>query len=174
MNILISGPCGVGKSTVSKILASRIGKTYLNFDELGLLDMEKRNPNISPFSHEGLNLKKCMQIMLEGITKEFILEIGGDNVFHSGVDNYRYLNDLIAIKSKYSLRIIILISDKNTLYERFLNTRNGNYMDNFNNQWLDWKTIIKPNWEECLDFLVDTTHLSETETCHIIEDYLNQ
>jgi len=70
MNLLISGPCGVGKSTVSRILAEITKKSYKDFDKIGIDDMEKRKPGISPFSIAGLNLLKCMPIIFESTSDE--------------------------------------------------------------------------------------------------------
>jgi len=172
MNLLISGPCGVGKSAISKILALKLNKTYLNFDELGLCDMEKRNPEISPFSHGGFDILACMQIMLEKIKEEFILDIGGDNIFRLGADNNRYLNDLFKLKRKYSVKIFIIIADKETVCMRFWKTRSKSLKIDFEKIWEVWRDITKPYWEKCLDFLIDTTTLSETDTCQIIESKL--
>lgn len=173
MNLLISGPCGVGKTTISKMLAINIKKTYLSFDEFGLKDMEKRRPKISPFSHAGLDLLVCMQIMLEKIEGEFILEIGGDNIFRSEADNIRYLSDLIEIKRKYSMKVFILVADKNLVYRRFQKTRNTSINHDFENIWLEWKNTIKPFWEKCSDYFLDTSALSEDETCQFIKAKIN-
>jgi len=174
MNILISGPCGVGKTTISKKLASKLRRNYLNFDQIGLLDMEERKPNISPFSHKGLDLEVCMQIMLDKYKGEFILDIGGDNVFRPGADNFNYLNDLNEIKKKYSMKIFIIFADKNSVCRRFYNTRNRTIDHDFEKIWSDWVNIIKPNWEKCSDFLLDTSSYSIIKTCQILERIINK
>ena len=170
MNILISGPCGVGKTTISKKIALSMGRNYFNFDEIGLLDMEERKPNISPFSHFGLNLLECMRIMLEKNKGEFILEIGGDNIFRQGANNLKYLTDLYEIKRRYSMKIFVIHADKNSLYGRFFKTRSNTRYNNFEKIWCDWVNIIKPNWEKCSDFWLDTSSLSIIKTCQILEE----
>ena len=173
MNILISGPCGIGKSTVSRIFAEKTGMFYLNFDKLGINDLEKRQPRISPFSHKGLNLLKCMPIMLEGFSGEFILDIGCDNIFRSGTDNNRYLNDLFTIKKTYSINIVMLTAKKYIVFKRFTSTRNQIVIDDFEKLWSEWLTIGKPHWIKCSDFIIDTSSRNELDTCSCIEKYLN-
>jgi hypothetical protein len=81
INIIISGPCGVGKSAAAKRYALQTQMKYLDFDELRATDMERRKGEISPCSVSYLDLTKCLPPMLENISSNFVLDIGGDTVF---------------------------------------------------------------------------------------------
>ena len=169
MNLLISGPCGVGKSTVARILAQRTEKDYLDFDSLGITDMEKIQPRISSFSPSGLNLIECLPPILNEISGEFILDIGGDNIFRPRVDNDKRLKHVLWLKEKYSIQIVILTATRNILCQRFNASRNQ-ILSNFDILWGDWQIIGKPYWQKCADLIIDTSFHTPYETSYRIEE----
>ena len=82
MKVVLVGPCSVGKSTVAKLLANRANIVCLDFDEIGIQDMQKRKGQVSPFSSSRLNFMQSIPtIILNTTSTGFVLDIGGDTVF---------------------------------------------------------------------------------------------
>ncbi len=80
MNIVISGPCGVGKTTVAKTLTHRTGMEYIGFDERGIADLEKRVN--SPFASMWLYLGECLPLLVKDKSKRFVLDFGFCNILY--------------------------------------------------------------------------------------------
>lgn len=158
MNIILSGPCGVGKSTIGKVLAKRIRVKYLDFDELGFVDMERRSFGISPFSIAGFNLPQCFSIMLNNPTDRFVLDIGGENVFRQNTDNKNRVDQINTVKIEYSSLVFVLSANKLVLINRYLREKERDDSE-FNRIWFDWKNIAEPCWNQCGDVFIDTTCL---------------
>ena len=167
--MLISGPCGVGKTAVAKILTRRTGIFYIDFDELGVIDMKKRNPSISPFSTSFLNLKECLPPIINKVSDKFILDIGGDSVFRHNVNNDDRLEQILWLKKTYSTHIVILTAIKNILIQRFISTKSRKIIE-FDRVWTDWLTVVKPNWQRCADLIIDTSFLTANDTSYLIEE----
>jgi hypothetical protein len=171
VNIVIAGPCGVGKSKVAKSFAHQTRKKYLDFDELGIADMVKRKVGISPFSSSRLNLKQCLPPILDTISIGFVLDIGGDTVFRPRADNDDRLMQILWLKKTYSAQIVVLTARKDILFERFIASKNRNASE-FDETWMDWVTVGKPYWQRCVDLLVDTSLLATDDTSRQIEEML--
>ena len=80
-NLLFAGPCGVGKSTISKKIADLLLMYYVDFDLLGLVDMEKRKGNVSPFSLSGLNFSKSIAPLIDHQHRQFCYRYGRRKYF---------------------------------------------------------------------------------------------
>jgi shikimate kinase len=166
VNLVIVGPCGVGKSSVAKLYAIQQKIKYLDFDAIGLKDMEEHRGKISPFSIMGLNFKLCLPKILDSINSKFILDIGGDNVFRFNVDNNERLAQIIWVKKTYSAQVIVLEAIKEILLNRFIDTKHRKEIE-FEQIWKNWQDIANFYWGQCGDIFIDTSFLS-------IEDTLNQ
>lgn len=165
--VVLVGPCGVGKSTVGEILAKRICAEYLDFDKIGLMDMEKRKGSVSPFSVSGLDLKKSIPLVIrEDFPKGFVLDIGGDTVFRKYKDNDERCRQILWLKETYAPMVLVLTAQKDKLQERFISTKNRKG-DEFKRIWEEWVNIAEPNWKKCGGVFIDTTFLS-------IEGIINQ
>src|SRR5437762_9648703 len=126
INVVVAGPCGVGKSTIAESFARSMGIEYLDFDELRAIDMEERKGAFSPCSVSTLNLKECLPTKLEKISSSFILDIGGDTVFRRSTNNKERLDQILWLKDSYSVKIILLLSEKDVLFQRFVATKGRN------------------------------------------------
>lgn len=87
MNVILVGPCGVGKSVVGKSFANRAKLIYLDFDALGVADMEKRKGENSPFSRSRLNFRQSIPIIMDTTIGRYVLDIGGSTIFHAKANN---------------------------------------------------------------------------------------
>ncbi len=167
MNLIMAGPCGVGKSAVSKLLSDRLSMMYLDFDEIGTIDMKTRKGSVSPCSVSKLNLMECLQPHLDKITVDFIMDLGGDSIFRPHADNENRLEQIYWLKKAYSCRLIVLVAQEDTLRHRFLCSkgRDNGKNDNFDDLWVNWLIIAEPYWQKCLDLLIDTSSLTVDEIC---------
>jgi len=163
MKVVIVGPCGVGKSTVAKFLANRANTPYLDFDEIGIQDMQKRKGQISPFSVSGLNFMQSIPIIIPNTTSaQFVLDIGGDTVFRQNADNYKRLAQVIWLKETYTSSIVILTAQNDILRKRFISTKNRSDYE-FDEIWQNWTDISEPHWKKCGDIFIDTSFLTINE-----------
>lgn len=172
MKVVIVGPCGVGKSTVAKFLANRANTPYLDFDEIGIQDMQKRKGQVSPFSASRLNFLQSIPTIIPDTTfAKFVLDIGGDTVFRKNVDNDKRLAQVIWLKETYATPIVILAAQKDVLQKRFVSTkkRSGNEFDEI---WQNWTDIAEPNWKKRGDIFIDTSFLTVDEISRQIETNL--
>jgi shikimate kinase len=170
MKVVIVGPCGVGKSTAAKLLASRANIAYLDFDEIGIQDMQKRKGQISPFSASKLNF---MQSLPAITVARFVLDIGGDTVFRKDADNNERLAQVILLKETYSTLIVVLTAKKDILQRRFFSTKNRGENE-FDEIWQNWTEIAEPHWKKCGDVFIDTSFLTVDEIIGQIEASLNR
>jgi shikimate kinase len=160
MNIIIAGPCGVGKSTISSLLAQQTGMRYLDFDEL------RATKNSSACSLSSLNILECLSQELDNLSVSFLLDIGGGTVFRPNTNNDERLKQIQQLKNKYSAKVVILTAKKDVLFERYINTETKGKVDKekntiyFNRLWSDWLTFEQPRWQECHDINIDTSSLT--------------
>jgi cytidylate kinase len=161
MNILLSGPCGIGKTAIASRLSINLRIKHVDLDKFSDL----------PCTRGWFDLNKCMPILQKEITGDFILDVGGSTIFHRGVDNDNHLKDILSVKQICQFIVITLFANKEIAEKRFKATRSSYTLtqDDFEKIWLEWNEIILPYWEKCLDFLVDTSYLSIDQTCQIIE-----
>jgi hypothetical protein len=164
MNVVVAGPCGVGKSTIAESFAQSVGIVYLDFDELRAIDMEERKGAFSPCSVSKLHLKECLPAKLDKISSSFILDFGGDTVFRDLVNNEDRLDQILWLKENYSVKIILFITTKENLSQRFVASKKNRDLTEFERLWLDWQNIAELYWRRCADLIVDTTTLSIDDT----------
>ena len=170
MNFVFVGPCGVGKSTISKAYSQEADLLYLDFDELGIIDMQNPKGQNSPFSATFLDLPKILpDIISRHNSQGFVLDIGGDTVFRKNVDNQGRLKQIIWIKENYSSRIIVLTATKESLLKRYIKTKKRTENE-FYGEWNDWLNIAEPYWRKCGDIFVDTSFLSVAEVVNKINE----
>jgi len=158
MNIVITGPCGVGKTTVAKTLIHRTGMEYIGFDERGIARVN------SPFASMWLNLRECLPLLVKDKSKRFVLDFGFGNIFRSKVDNIERLDQVRWLKQEYSAQIVVLTAKKDIVHKRFNKFTNRHKLDLFDKLWKDWLTYEIPNWRKCADLLIDTSSLTKNDT----------
>ena len=173
MKLFIAGPCGVGKSTVAKSLANRANIAYLDFDDIGLLDMQKRKGHVSPFSASRLDLMLSMPIILTTTCTDYILDMGGDTVFRKTADNNERLEQVLWVKKTYTPHIIVLTAIKDILLTRYTSAK-VRIINEFDDIWENWLCIAEPYWQKCWDIVIDTSFLTVDETIGQIESHLNR
>lgn len=157
--LFIAGPCSVGKSTVSNIVSKYLSIEYLDYDNLGIKDMENNNHQISPFSLMGFNLKKSIYPLIENNSNGFIIDMGGENVFRHGVDNDNRLRQILDLKEDLQVKVIVLFSNQQILYKRFCSSKNRK-KEEFLSIWNNWIELIFPYWKICGDRFIDTSYLN--------------
>ena len=171
MNVVLVGPCGVGKSTVGKCVADLANLEYIDFDAEGRLDGVVEKP---PFSKYFLDFKRSLPIVIKNSTTGFVLDIGGDNVFNRNANNDERLDQVLWVKNEYNVQFVVLTATKDILKKRFFSSkgRSENGPDNFDKLWEEWSDIIKPYWEKCGDIFIDTSSLTVEEIRIQIEGIL--
>jgi dephospho-CoA kinase len=164
MNVLVAGPCGVGKSAASKLFAQKLGMRYFDFDEIGKQDMQKLKVQISPFSASRLNFMQSIPpIILHSTSTGFVLDIGGDTVFRKSADNNERLAQVMWLRETYATVVIVLTANKDVLKKRFVSTKNRSENE-FDEVWRNWKDIAEQYWKKCGDIFIDTSFLTINET----------
>lgn len=158
MKVIIAGPCGVGKSTIARLLAENANVTHIDFDNVRATDMQQRHGQASPCTVSKLDLRECIPLFLNPCVREFVLDIGGDTVFRRGADNEHRLEQTIWLKQTYGARIILLTADQAELSRRFLASKNRK-REEFDTAWQDWKEIAEVYWRKCADVVIDTTRM---------------
>lgn len=159
MNIVIAGPCGVGKSEIGRALAEEAGLSFLEFDELRADEMGRRREGFSPCSVSQLDLRKCLPPVLNALCREFVLDIGGDTVFRRDANNSERREQVLWLKRSYCALLVVLTAERETLLQRFSESKHQGTSE-FDGLWLDWKSIGEPYWLGCADKVVDTTSKS--------------
>ena len=168
MNIVIAGPCGVGKSTIASSFAQKAGMVFLDFDDLRAVEMGRKREGFSPCSVSKLNLKECLPSILDTLSTGFVLDIGGDTVFRPNANNDDRRDQVLWLKKTYSAQKVILTAEREILFQRFTRSKNRDTSE-YDTLWIDWKSIGEPYWRSCADLVVDTTHQSICNTIQQIE-----
>ncbi|MCB0213067.1 MAG: AAA family ATPase [Anaerolineae bacterium] len=167
MRIVFAGPCGVGKSTVAKLLADQYSIKYLSLDEIRSDDMSKRAGQISPCSVSRLDLRECLAPTLNTHNENFVLDLGGDSVFRKSKDNEERLEQVFWLKRTYQAKIVVLTSQKDNLRRRFLSAKNR-ATNEFDEMWQTWIMVEEPHWQRCTDQFLDTTNLTPENVIGLI------
>jgi len=160
MNIIVAGPCGVGKSTTSCLFAQQAGMKYLDFDKL------RATKNSLACSLRSLNIIECLSQELNSAFMSFLLDIGGGTVFRPNTNNDERLKQIYQLKKKYSAKVVILTANQDVLFERYINIETKGTVNKaqntiyFNRLWSDWLIFEQPRWEECRDIIIDTSFLT--------------
>ena len=168
MRIVFAGPCGVGKSTVAKLLADQYSIKYLSLDEIRSDDMRKRAGQISPCSVSRLDLRECLAPTLNAHNENFVLDLGGDSVFRKNKDNEERLEQVFWLKRTYQAKVVVLTSQKDNLRRRFLSTKNR-ATNEFDEMWQTWIMVEEPHWQRCTDQFLDTTNLTPGNVIGLIK-----
>ena len=157
---IITGPAGVGKSTVSKRLAQNLSKSALI--EGDDIYHQVVGGYISAWK-EGNHLQTFWKICINTI--KIYLEDGFDVVFNYIIspENIELIKSSI---QNYNIKIVILLTDESTLLSRDkqrpidcqMNERCITLLNNFKNRNYNSKNIL------------DTSYLSIDETLNIIEN----
>jgi len=166
INLAIVGPCGVGKSTVAKIVCSDLQINYMDFDALGIEDMNSRRIGFSPYSVSKLNFHSVFDN--QKILGKFLLDIGGDTVFRPNVDNDERLEQIFWLKNTYSMQIVVLTARREILAFRFIATKNRCTLE-FDDIWNNWVNYAQPNWDRCGDIFIDTSSITAEDISKIIK-----
>jgi shikimate kinase len=172
VNVILVGPCSVGKSVVGKSFANRAKLKYLDFDALGIADMEERKGGISPFSRTWLNFRQSVPIIMDTSTRGHVLDIGGSTVFHANADNNERLEQVLWLKETYVAQIIVLTATKDTLANRFISDKSRSIAD-FDATWDEWSNIAEPYWRQCRGVFIDTSFLTVNDVITQIEIIIN-
>jgi hypothetical protein len=170
VNLILAGPCGIGKSTVAKSLANRIKIFHLDFDELRAINPKN---GFLPISVGSFNLHKDLPPILDTIVENFIFDIGGDTLFRPSVDNNERLKQILWLKKTYSAQIVLLTGQKDILLKRFISIETRSEND-FEELWKNWLDISEPCWRLCGDIFIDTSFLSIDDVVGKIEAILNR
>lgn len=179
MNIILTGPCGVGKSTIGQSYSKRKGIEFIDFDEYRAEEMEKARPNNSAFSVSYLDLRKCLPPLLNTLSENFLLDIGGDTVFRPLADNEDRKNQIHWLKSTYSARLVLLTAKRDILFQRYSTSKDRNrrcaneLIVEFYELWNNWLSIGKPYWSECADLQIDISSQSIKDSINQIDQGLN-
>lgn len=150
--ILIAGPCGVGKSTVSELIASETGFPLENLD-----DARRKYESTDPyFRLSFFDLQACVRKLAPN--GRAVIDIGGDTMFRTGaaaLDNLDMYRDQVEkLKAASGCAVIVLDAPEAVLRSRFQSCKPQRAT------WFDaaltaWATA-KPYWEELADFVIDT------------------
>ncbi len=150
----------MGKSVVGEHLANHAQLKYLDFDVLGIKDMEERKESISPFSRTGLNLRQSIPMIIDTSIEGFFLDIGGSTVFHEKADNKERLAQVMWLKNTYLAQVIVLMATKETLANRFVSDESRNNKLGFDATWDECINFAEPYWRQCGDAFIDTSFLT--------------
>ena len=157
---LVTGPSGVGKSTLSKALAESKNKSvFIEGDEI----YHQVIGGYIPAWKEGNHLNIFWEICLNNI-KTYLLN--GYDVIFNYIINPKTLNILKSTFKNYSVKFIVLIVDKNILIQRDkqrpsdcqMNERCLVLLEKFKSMNFDG------------DYFLDTSNLSISEIINIIEE----
>ena len=155
VRVLLTGPCGVGKTAMARLLSSETeGIVHIELDRI----KESVRVHPSPCSLKYLNLDECLSLILDNSSSSFILDIGGDSIFRSGVDNEDRLRQVQQAKVKYGMAVVVLKAEKDVLLARFTSSKNRTAGE-FADVWYNWRSIEEPYWDRCADCIIDTTSL---------------
>lgn len=157
---IITGPAGVGKSTISKELAKRSNKSALI--EGDDIYSQVVGGYVSAWK-EGNHLNVFWEICLDSISS--YLESGYDVVFNYIVTPSSF-NEIKNRFKNYNVKFVVLITNEETILERDstrpedcqMNERCIVLLNNFK------------NYDYGKDYFLDTTNFSIDETINIIEN----
>ena len=155
MRLLLSGPCGVGKSSAAALIVAHVaGSRHLDLDALRVgTDGISLLPGCSVSS---LDLEVCVGAEVDACGNHIVLDIGGDTVFRRGsVDNESRLAQLLAFKKAHDLEAVLLDASREATRSRFLSCKSRR-PDEFDEPWNDWTEVSRPYWVRAADRVVST------------------
>jgi hypothetical protein len=156
VGFLLSGPCGVGKTTLGMRLATKMNAACIDHDEI----KGEVSASFSACSVARLDLHQCLLkgLELHGHPKRFIFALGGDSIFRPGAENLNRLDQVYAVKDRFGLIVVVLTAEEGELKRRFLLTKSRN-PEEFKVIWNNWLNIELPFWMCCGDYFIDTSDL---------------
>ncbi|MDP8566424.1 shikimate kinase [Methylophilus aquaticus] len=165
-NIFLIGLMGAGKTTVGKVIAKNLGKTFYDTDQVIEQRTGVKIPTIFELEGES-GFRKRETAMLEELSEQqnIVLATGGGAII--APENR-------AILKQYGY-VIYLRANVNELYLRTRNDKNRPLLQN-----VDVKAKLEqlfharnPLYTETADLIVDTGHQPVTVIIHKIESALN-
>jgi broad-specificity NMP kinase len=162
--IIINGPTGIGKSTISKMIHNDLALSFL-------LAMDEQRRYISKYREYRIDSRDLVRNLSLGIIDTY-LQTGHDVIIDAVIIDSILMGKIMAIGAKYNATILefILNSDKNTLIER---AKNRGYREG---GLLTPKKVIE-FWENIHFFIkertdaivIDTTNLKIEDTYKYIQ-----
>ncbi len=167
---IITGPCGVGKSTISKLLAKHIKKSaYIGVDILR--EEMIKNGKVSPFSYKGES-KRQVDLGTKNssdLANNFLR--AGFNVFIDDVlERKQQVKDYIKYLSSSKIHIFLLLPNKTIIKKRDSQRKKKDRMGKRALELHDifTKRIPEENWH-VLDTSNQTIKETEKEILNILE-----
>lgn len=160
-NIILIGFMGCGKSSIGKRLASRLGNTFLDSDELIVASAGR--PISEIFAHEGedgFRSRETEELRKLLGTSQVVLATGGGAVLRP--ENRDFL--------KRIGKIVWLHSDPEILFERATRSRKRPLLE-VENPRTTFNALLEarlPIYAEACDLQVDATGLSHDQTVELI------
>lgn len=145
-NLFVCGPCGVGKSTVSAWLASKLSYQHIEWDIVA--------PKLG-ITVNGTDLHRLMP-HLGKIEQGFILDFGGDAIFRPNQDNAVNRAQLLNLKGQLCMNGLLLNAPKSVVLERLHTSPKGPILD-FDAYWDSWINFGLPNWVSCVEHVVSNS-----------------
>ena len=173
VNIILSGPCGVGKTTVGAWLANLLLARFVDFDRLRSQYFPAETAVApSPFSVSYLDLLECLPAIRAQVPADFVLAIGGDTLFRRNVSNPDRLRSMREFITLCPAHVAVLTADRDALLPRYLSVGHRT-MQGFEMVWQDWLEIVEPCWRQCANLWIDTSLLSPPEVAQEIQTLLD-
>lgn len=151
--LLLAGPCGVGKTSISTALISEIqGLCHIEHDALKPVGIKARSP--SPCSVGAFDPEECFGDQISALRSGFVIDIGGGAVFRPNGNNEVRLSKMRQFKAKHSLFVVLLQAAKGILRDRFTGSKNRNALE-FDAVWTNWQICERPYWSQLSDLAMD-------------------
>ncbi|MEX1367084.1 MAG: AAA family ATPase [Nannocystaceae bacterium] len=168
--ILIAGPCGVGKSTVSELIAKKTGLTHVDLDAA----RRKHGSSDRAFRHTCFNLLACVpKLAPDG---RAVIDVGGDTMFRTGAASLKsldcYRDQVEKLKATSGCAVVVLDAPKAVLRDRFESAK-PNRAEWFDAGLASWATA-KPYWDGLADVTISTDGLDSSKVCAAIMAQLGQ
>jgi len=141
IRLLLTGPTGVGKSTLACKMAQKFNITHIEHDSLKRSNRKCTLHNFYPYD--------CFSGAISS-KQEFVIDIGGGTVFRCDKDNAERLKRMIDFKDQHGLTIVMLTADRTVVLERYL--KKGTSSD-FKDSWRHWQ-VACAWWSKCADFIL--------------------
>lgn len=160
--LILAGPPGVGKSSVSELVAEHLGWIHLDVDEL----RERSDIQLGSF---------CLERILEGVSTSCVVDLGGDTMFRSGPlaqDPHEQLKSLSRVRARFGAQVIVMVARSEVLRHRFMSCKEHRASA----EWFrlaegSW-SFAAPFWQICADRALDTSDMSCKEVADEVISFL--